>query len=263
VLADGLRRSYLVAALLAAGLALLFAAGLAAAGRALERAREVAARTERLADLGAMAALVAHEVRNPLGTLRGQVELLGERLGGDAPPRERERIAEMLEEIDRVTAVTDELLTLGREGALAREPVSLAQLAAGVVARVARSRPAARLENAVADGLTVTGDPGKLEQALFNLVLNAAQIGGDGVNVRIAAAESTETITLSIADDGPGISPAVGARLFEPFVTGRAEGRGLGLAVARFVAERHGGRLELAPTPPGGRGAVFLLRLPR
>ena len=261
-LAGGLRRSWLIGAALAGGLALLFAGGLAAAGRALERAREAASRAARLADLGAMAALVAHEVRNPLGTLRGQVELIGERLPADAPPRERERIGEMLEEIDRLTAVTDELLTLGREGTLARESVDLARLAAGVIARVARAQPGARLESTIADGLAVIGDPAKLEQALFNLVLNAAQIGGEGVKVTLAAAQAPSAITLSVSDDGPGIAPGVGARLFDPFVTARPNGRGLGLAVARFVAERHGGRLELGPVPPGGRGAVFLLRLP-
>jgi two-component system OmpR family sensor kinase len=205
---------------------------------------------------------VAHEVRNPLGILRGQIELLGERLGPDAAPRERERITEMIEEIDRLAAVSDELLTLGRDAG-AREVVAVVPLLEGVARRVTRVTPRAEVAVSAPPELTVVGDPVKLGQAVFNLALNAAQIGGDAVRIRLGAAATADEVTLTVADDGPGVPPALRARLFEPFVSGRQEGRGLGLSMARQVAERHGGRLELEPTPRGARGAVFSLRLPR
>jgi signal transduction histidine kinase len=258
--AEALRRTYLVAVGLTALAALVFAAGLVLALRALERARLAHGRAERLAAVGQMAAMVAHEVRNPLGILRGQIELARERLGPSAPPREHERFAEMLAEVDRLNRLTEEFLDLSRDVAL-----DIAELELGALAQAVASeaRIVATSAEIVASGATtVHADAGKLRQAILNLVLNATQIGGPGVRVAIEVAGDGDRARLSVVDDGPGVPAELAARLFEPFVTARAGGTGLGLAAARRIVERHGGTLVLE-SRPGARGARFSIYLPR
>jgi signal transduction histidine kinase len=257
--AASLRRTYAIAVALTALAALVFAVGLGLALRALERARLAHGRAERLAAVGQMAAMVAHEVRTPLGILRGQIELARERLGPAAPPREQERFAEMLSEVDRLNRLTEEFLGLGRDVALDPQDVELGALAAAVAEEARLVAPGAEI---IATGAaTVHADPGKLRQALLNLVLNAAQIGGPGVHVAIEVAAERERARLSVIDDGPGVPAEIAAQLFEPFVSARAGGTGLGLVASRRIAERHGGSLVLE-SRPGARGARFSLYLP-
>lgn len=258
-----LRATYLVAVAVSALVAVLFAFGLGLALRALERARVAHGRAERLAAVGQMAAMVAHEVRNPLGILRGQVELAREKLAPDAPARERERFTEMIAEIDRLNQLTEEFLGLARDVPLQSEPFDLAALARAVAddARIAAG-DRARIEAAVpAHPVTISGDEDKLRQALRNLVLNAIQVGGADTAVRVEVAADGPRARVTVADDGPGVPRELAATLFEPFATARPGGSGLGLAVARRVAERHGGSLALESTP-GERGARFSIYLP-
>ena len=257
--AASLRRTYAIAVALTALAALVFAVGLGLALRALERARLAHGRAERLAAVGQMAAMVAHEVRNPLGILRGQIELARERLGPAAPPREQERFAEMLSEVDRLNRLTEEVLGLGRDLALDPRDVELGALAAAVAEEARLVAPGAEI--AASGAATVHADPGKLRQAVLNLVLNAAQIGGPGVHVAIEVAVERECARISVIDDGPGVPAEIAAQLFEPFVSARAGGTGLGLVASRRIAERHGGTLVLE-SRPGARGARFSLYLP-
>ncbi len=259
----GLRTTYLVAVALTLLVAAVFAAALVLALRALERARVAHGRAERLAGVGQMAAMVAHEVRNPLGVLRGQVELARERLPATVAVRERERFAEMLAEIDRLNRLTEEFLGLARDLPLELETVSLGKLVAAIADEVRIAAPSARIDVAEDGELgDVRADPSRLRQALLNLTLNAAQVGGDGVAVRIEVGAVGDRARVSVIDDGPGVPAELAPTLFEPFVGARAGGSGLGLAVARRVAERHGGALVLE-SMPGARGARFSLYLPR
>lgn len=258
--ADGLRRTYLVAVGLTALAAGVFAAGLVLALRALERARLAHGRAERLAAVGQMAAMVAHEVRNPLGILRGQIELAHERLGPAAPPREHERFVEMLAEVDRLNRLTEEFLDLSRDVALDPTELELGALAQEIAGEARIVAPGAEIS--ATGAATVHADAGKLRQALLNLVLNATQIGGPGVKVEIEVAGDGDRARISVVDDGPGVPAELAARLFEPFVTARAGGTGLGLLAARQIAERHGGTLVLE-SRPGARGARFSIYLPR
>jgi two-component system OmpR family sensor kinase len=258
--ADRVRRTYVVAVGMTALAALVFAVGLGFALRALERERLAHGRAERLAAVGQMAAMVAHEVRNPLTILRGQIELAHEHLSAEAPPREHERFSEMLAEVDRLNRLTEEFLGLARDAALDTTSVDLGALAAAVADE---ARLVARdAQITVTGSLTVLADPGKLRQALLNLVLNATQIGGPGVQVTIEIAAEGARARISVIDDGPGVPAGLATSLFEPFATARAGGTGLGLAAARRIAERHGGSLVLESTP-GSRGARFSIYLPR
>jgi signal transduction histidine kinase len=257
---EGLRRTYLIAVGSTALAAVVFAIGLGLALRALERARLAHGHAERLAAVGEMAALVAHEVRNPLGILRGQIELARERLGPLAPAREQTRFGEMLAEVNRLNRLTEEFLGLTRDVALEITEVDLGALAQAVADEARLVAPAAEI---VASGaITVRADPDKLRQAILNLVLNATQVGGAGVCVAIEVGTDGERVRISVVDDGPGVPAELAARLFEPFATGRAGGTGLGLAATRRIAERHGGALVL-DSRPGARGARFSIYLPR
>jgi two-component system OmpR family sensor kinase len=256
-----LRATYLIVVALSVLVAIVFAVGLVVALRALERARLAHGRAERLAVVGQMAAMVAHEVRNPLGILRGQVELAREKLPRGAPPRERERFAEMLAEIDRLNRLTEQFLGLARDAPLELAPTDLGQLAA-MIADDARIATQSAIETAPpVTPISVSADADKLRQAIRNLVLNAVQVGGADVRVQIEVATDGHRARVTVADDGPGVPGELAAKLFEPFVTGRPGGSGLGLAVARRVAERHGGSLVLE-SPPGERGARFSIYLP-
>jgi signal transduction histidine kinase len=261
---ERLRTTYLVTVGVSVLLALLFALGLGLALRALERTRLAHGRAERLAAVGQMAAMVAHEVRNPLGTLRGQVELASEKLDPAAPPRERERFTEMIGEIDRINRLTEEFLGLARDLPLDLSPVELGALTSSIAQELNASVRGgdARIEAiAPAAPVSAPADANKLRQAIHNLVLNAVQVGGAGTRVQLEVGADGGRARITVADDGPGVPVELATTLFEPFVTARPGGSGLGLAVARRVAERHGGALVLESTP-GERGARFSIYLP-
>lgn len=243
-----LRTTYLTAVGLSVLAALVFALGLVLALRALERVRIAYGRAERLAAVGQMAAMVAHEVRNPLGILRANVELAREAL--PAPP-ERERFDDMLAEIERLNRLTQEFMSLARDVPLVLEPVELAGLAREVAADAQLTTSA--VVEVTGPELVIEGDRGKLKQMLYNLVLNAAQVGARVVTVAIAPGPR-----IAISDDGPGIPAAVAKTLFEPFVTARPGGSGLGLAVVRHVVERHGGSIHLERAERGARFSITL-----
>jgi signal transduction histidine kinase len=246
---------------LAVGLSALAAAGLALAARrfavAEGRASAAATRAARGDALARMAAMVAHEVRNPIGVIRGAVELVRARAGAGLSAADREALADVLGEVERLRQLTEDFLDLAREPALAAVGVDVAALADGAARAVARAQPGLSVDVSVPP-LVVRGDPARLHQVLANLLENAAHAGAKAV--RIEGRAAGDRVRIRVADDGPGIDATVRARLFDPFVSGRARGAGLGLAIARRIAERHGGALELADGGPPG--AAFQLTLP-
>lgn len=246
---------------LAAALSALAALGLALAARrfavAEARAAEAATRAARGDALARMGAMVAHEVRNPIGVIRGAVELVRARAGAGLGARDREALDDVLGEVERLRRLTEDFLDLAREPALSRSPVELAPLAAEAIRGLGRAHPGLVVELDVPP-LVVEADPSRLRQVLANLLENAAHAGAR--TVRIGAVAAGGRATIVVQDDGPGIDAAVRARLFDPFVSGRARGAGLGLAIARRIVERLGGSLELADAGPPG--AAFALTLP-
>lgn len=225
--------------------------------RVQEGARLAYGRAERLATTTQLAAIVAHEVRNPLQTIRAGVELLGERHPEDVRGKELSR--EILEEVDRLNRLTQDFLLLSREAPLHRAPVDVRGLLYDVAGSVGRRLPDAQIEVSVAEGLPVVyGDADALRRVFANLVQNAAQASGGAALVRLQAEAAPAGIVVRVSDDGPGVSEAVRARLFEPWSSAREGGTGLGLSLSRSIVERHGGKLSLEATT---RGATFRVLL--
>jgi heavy metal sensor kinase len=212
---------------------------------------------------------VSHELRTPLTALRtvGEVALRGSH---DAEGY-REVIGSMLEEVDRLTRLTDELLTLARadagEAKLRLEPVDLGALArdvAGHLSVLAEEREQ-KLEVDVAP-LNLRADRTVLRQALVNLVVNAVKYSPERTSIRIETGRRGELAFLQVADEGPGIVPEHRGRIFERFYrvdksrSREMGGTGLGLALVKWAAEAHGGRVELETEV--GRGSTFRIVLP-
>jgi two-component system, OmpR family, sensor kinase len=200
--------------------------------------------------------MVAHEIRNPLGVIRGSVELVRARSGAALSPADGEALLDVLGEADRLRRLTDDFLDLARDPAIAEAPVDVSALAEDAARAVRRSHGALAVH--VEGSARARADPARLRQVLSNLLVNAAQAGARNAWVRADAQDGRARIV--VRDDGPGVDPALRARLFEPFATGRAEGTGLGLALSRRIVERHGGTLRLLDG--GSPGAAFEVQLP-
>ncbi|MFL5253755.1 MAG: sensor histidine kinase [Rhodopila sp.] len=220
-----------------------------------------AARAERLAALGRVAAGVAHEIRNPIAAARLQGE---NALAGD-DSRRRAAISDMLIQLGRLDVLVAELLAMTQRAVPQLVPVDLQ---AFLNACVANHEPLAAARGIVlvtggADG-QVHLDPVMTGRILDNLLTNAIRHTPRGGGVTVTAEQTGQMLSFIVEDTGEGVAPDLASRLFEPFVTGRAEGTGLGLAIARELAEAHGGRLVLRRSGGAERNqsAVFALELP-
>jgi signal transduction histidine kinase len=226
-------------------------------------ASDLLARTDRLTVLGTLAASIAHEVRNPLVSVRTFIELLPERLHDEEFRTEFRQLT--LAEIERICSLLNDLLAFARPGAASSEP-SDANALAGQTVRLlqpeARKR-AVSLHLACADDLPlVLVDEGRLKQVLLNLVLNGIEACPErgAVHVTTSTASDSAWGTIEVADSGSGIAPAVAAHVFDPFVTTKDTGSGLGLYIAHRIVTDHGGTIHARSRPEGG--TVFSIRLP-
>ena len=224
--------------------------------RAEARRRREAQRAALGDAMARMGAMVAHEIRSPLWVIRAAVELVRARSGRSLAGEDREALADVLGEVERLRGLAQDFLDLSREPPISPVRVDLAEVAGEAARALAAGHPS----TAVTVGLPplpVDADPARLRQVFGNLLLNAAQAGARRVEVRGGPVDGVACV--EVRDDGPGVGPSVRARLFEPFATGRPEGTGLGLAVSRRIVERHGGALRLLDGPGG---ASFEIRLP-
>ncbi|HEX9671787.1 MAG TPA: ATP-binding protein [Thermoanaerobaculia bacterium] len=207
---------------------------------------------ESLTRLGEMAGGVAHELRNSLATLRGYLTLIERRPDEQAVA---DFLGEIRRETDHLERVLEDFLAFARPGTARIEELSLPALLRRAAADPALDGVAVELAGIEEEEPRLAGDPQLLERALRNLLRNAAQAereAGRSGPVRAALARSAEGIELTIEDRGPGVPPAVRERLFHPFVTGRAGGVGLGLALAHRIVVLHGGSIRLEDRPGGG-----------
>jgi signal transduction histidine kinase len=220
----------------------------------VRRKAEESRLAESLAQLGEMAAGVAHELRNSLATLSGYLTLL-ER--GPAADTAAGYLGEIRHETDQLQRVLNDFLAFARPGTARPEELSLGRLLRRAAADPALSGLAVELAGDL-DSIHLKGDPQLLERAFGNLLRNAAEAergaGREGpVEVRVRRGE--DFVELTIADRGRGVPPELKGRLFHPFATGRPGGVGLGLAVAQRVVNLHGGRIRLEDRPGGGTEA--------
>lgn len=218
------------------------------------------AEAQRLAAIGSLAAGVAHEIRNPLGSLRGFAQLFASRLK-DQPPL-GEFAATMVQEADRLNRVVTDLLYLAKPRELHPGPVDLEALAESV-ARLMHFD----LEHADArltvdlQAKSVYGDSDGLTQVLLNLMANALPaLPESGGELRIFSRFDGKEVVLEVQDNGEGMSAETAAKAFEPFFTGRERGTGLGLAIVKAIVTGLRGRVGLETSP--GEGTTVWVRLP-
>jgi len=229
--------------------------------------------SERMAALGAMAGMLAHDFRNPMTVVRGHAEmLLEDGLRLETVRSQAELIVRMVDRLDRMTA---EILDFARAGGrVVRRRLPLRQFFGDLADDLEKELPGVSIVRTLDLPEEAAGalDEDKIRRAIGNLTSNARDVmGGRGVvhlAVRLAppAEEGApERLLIEVADEGPGVPPEIRATLFEPFVTAHKKGgTGLGLAVARRFVEDHGGTIELVADPPAGgpTGARFRLLLP-
>jgi signal transduction histidine kinase len=249
---------------------------------------------ERLAALGEMAAGLAHEIRNPLGAIKGAVQVLEPAIKSTSDAMTAEFLGVIVEEVDRLNRVVVQFLSYSRPFSGAMVAVDLAE----VVKATLRLVPAARLERVRVDlgvfgerrgevagvdanrsstelrlephAPALRGDHEALRQVLHNLVLNALDATEENrpepghvwieLEHRVRGLPDTDAIALTVRDDGPGISPKQMANLFVPFHTTKTGGTGLGLPISQRIVENHGGMIAVSNNPD--RGASFTVLLP-
>jgi signal transduction histidine kinase len=220
-------------------------------------------RRERLAAVGEFAASLAHEVRNPLTSLRMDLQRVEEQVPPDSALRAP--LERSLRVVTRLNETVSGALRVARSGTGGTDLVNLRvpiQRALEVtIPAFEQAGTAVEAPEAGDAPILVRGDPSALEQLFLNLLLNAAQAMPSGGRVTISAASDGSDVELSVSDTGHGIPAALLGRVFDPFVSTKPEGSGLGLAIARQIAIAHGGTLTMESE--AGSGATARLRLPR
>jgi two-component system sensor histidine kinase PilS (NtrC family) len=216
---------------------------------------------DRLATLGRMSANIAHEIRNPLASLTGAIEVLA--ASGTAAEL-RDRLAGIvIKESGRLNAILRDFLEYARPAPLARAGVNVCEIIDEVLLLLERQAPPGTVKMAreLPPSLEWDVDPQQFRQAIWNLCLNAVQAMPEGGELRVTATAADSTLTVRIADTGDGIGAADIHHVFEPFFSTKPGGSGLGLALVHRVVQDHGGEVEVDSNP--GAGTTFTVRIPR
>jgi signal transduction histidine kinase len=174
--------------------------------------------------------------------------------------RAQKHVDRIGEQLGIANSIITDLLDMIREKPLARERLALAQVIEAAAASVKRPDAIDLQLDGLMDVPEVEGDAGQLRQVFVNLIDNAVHAAGERGHVRVQARGDKQHVEVAVEDSGPGLDPAIRARLFEPLMTTKAKGIGLGLALVKRIVERHGGTIAYDPRDAGAR---FVVRLPR
>lgn len=235
----------------------------------VQHVRDYIRRADKLTVLGSLSAGVAHELRNPLASLQGMLELLAEELPEDEVCREY--INKMSSIIDRMNRLVEELMDFSRDELTERTAFQLDEVTASAIMDIKakyQDKKKIKLQvNMPEKPIIIEGDPSRFARALSNLLDNAYYAAPEGGLVRLSCAERTasdppgkKTITIEIENEGEPIPEEIADRIFEPFYTTKKEGTGLGLAITHRVIGAHGGQIDVEKSELGG--ALFRISLP-
>ncbi len=215
------------------------------------------ARAERLSTFGQLVGSIGHDLRNPLGVIETSVFILRTRVGED--DRAKKHLDRIGEQLGVANGIITNLLDMIRNKPLAKERVQLGAVLASAADSVARPEAVRYASEGVSD-LEVQGDPVQLRQVFVNLLLNAVDAASPSGEVRVQGRRTDTEVEVAVEDTGPGVDATTARRLFEPLITTKDKGVGLGLALVKRIVERHGGAVGYEPR--AGGGARFTVRLP-
>jgi signal transduction histidine kinase len=211
-------------------------------------------RAARLAAVGRLSAGLAHEIRNPLASIKGSAELLAD----DFPPGHRKRrlLDVLVDEADRLNHVLTRFLAFARPRPLERQVFEVGPEVEAVVALLQGQKEGKPVRFIVDPGPSaptrIRGDREQLRQVLLNVLINASQAAGEGGTVRIRCLTTEGSLRFSVHDSGSGFTPEALENAFTPFFTTKDQGSGLGLAISHRIVESHGGRIRIANHEDGG-----------
>ncbi len=230
------------------------------ANQQVRDAEEAVRRSDRLAALGQLSAGLAHELRNPLGTIKGSAEMLSRNL-----PAENEIGREMAgfitSEVDRANSLITRFLQFARPLQIRPEKADLAQTLDGAIAMVEREIPGIAIYRNYAPEIPpFVFDSELMERVFYNLVLNAAQASPPGGAVTVKSRAGGNVAEIAVIDRGSGIEPKNLETIFNPFFTTKPAGVGLGLAIVAKIVDEHGAKIAVESEP--GKGSIFRVRLP-
>jgi two-component system sensor histidine kinase HydH len=228
----------------------------------VRRLQEAMRRQEKLAAIGGLAAGVAHEIRNPLSSIKGMASYFKEKFETDSEAREAAEV--MIQEVDRLNRVISELLDFVRPTDVRLQPTDMDTLLAHslrLIQQEAATQGIAIQHHPSPQRLMARLDADRFTQALLNLYLNALQAMASGGRLTItSAASEAERARIEIEDTGCGIAPENLNKMFDPYFTTKAKGTGLGLAIAQKIVEAHDGQLTVSSTV--GQGTKIIILLP-
>jgi two-component system sensor histidine kinase HydH len=234
--------------------------------RELKDLEEKVREAEKLAAIGKLAASVAHEVRNPLSSIRGFAQYLNKSMQEGTQQKQYAQI--MIKEVDRINRVINDLLTFSRPIEIELKPTKVTDLIAHAVGLVQAD---ADLKNVTISVNTKASiglaplDENQMTQVILNLLLNAMSAVEDNglIEIHSKLDSKDRALSIEIEDDGDGISPEFMENIFEPFVTSREKGTGIGLAIVKKIIENHGGKIEaVSPPTKKDKGSSFKIKMP-
>ena len=229
--------------------------------RRLENLEREARKTERLKAVTTLAAGLCHELRNPLQTIRTHAEFLPERYDD---PAFRKRCAEVMKtEIGRIDEFLKQLMEFAKPKASAFRQVELHKILDSTLDLLSNEFLKRRIHldrQYQANGARLHGDPDQLRQVILNLIVNALEAIGQEGKIFVKTSQENGWFTLEVADTGPGIDPKILPKLFEPFITTKPDGNGLGLSIVHDIVREHRGKISVQSHP--GQNTTFTITLP-